>query len=437
MLRKQITFLEPGSTLASLPAHDFQVTPDKSGNVVSSLFEQNPDIPGIIVADGAQLVGLISRRKFLEHITQPFGPEVYLGRPIEILVKALKTDLLQFPSDYKIDEAARIALERPMELVYEPVVVEFPNYDYRLLDIYVLLLAQSHLLTVATKVIREQKEATEEANRGLQAANERLKELDQLKTDFLSTVSHELRTPLTSVLGFAKIIKKRLDKVLLPQLMEEDKQTRKAFRQIRENINIIAMEGERLTNLINDVLDIAKMEAGKVEWKMSPLSLGEVMDRAIIATTGLFNDNSHLTLIKNIEDDLPDVMGDRDRLIQIVINFISNAVKFTDEGAITCRVYQDGDMIVSSITDTGVGLSAEDRAKVFERFKQVGDTLTNKPKGTGLGLAICKQIVDYHGGEIWVESELGQGSTFLFSLPVPPANGTEPIPADEQHTLAA
>ncbi|MBD3307461.1 response regulator [candidate division KSB3 bacterium] len=244
------------------------------------------------------------------------------------------------------------------------------------------------------------------------------KEVDQMKTDFISTVSHELRTPLTSVLGFAKIIKKRFEKALLPQLETvSDKKTLRAVNQVKENLEIIIAEGERLTTLINDVLDIAKMEAGKIDWKMEKLSIVEIIDRATVATSALFA-QKQLAQIKDIEDDLPEITGDRDRLIQVVINLISNAVKFTDDGSVTCKAYRTDNEIVVNVIDTGSGIAEADQPKVFEKFKQVGDTLTDKPKGTGLGLPICKQIIEHHGGKIWVESTLGEGSTFIFTLPI-------------------
>ncbi|MBW4521580.1 MAG: response regulator [Scytolyngbya sp. HA4215-MV1] len=251
------------------------------------------------------------------------------------------------------------------------------------------------------------------------------KAMDQMKTDFISTVSHELRTPLTSVLGFAKIIKKKLEEALFPLIQTEDKKVQRNVRQVQENIDIIISEGERLTALINDVLDIAKMEAGKVEWKMEPLSIKEVVERAITATTALFQDKG-LELMTNIGADLPMVMGDRDRLIQVVINLISNAVKFTDSGSVTCEVIESDGEILVSVIDTGSGISLPDQEKVFEKFKQVGDTLTDKPKGTGLGLPICKQIVECHQGRIWVKSEPGKGSNFSFALPVSAAIATSP-----------
>ena len=251
------------------------------------------------------------------------------------------------------------------------------------------------------------------------------KEVDQMKTDFISTVSHELRTPLTSVLGFAKIIKKKLEEVVFPVIPTEDKKVQRNVRQIADNLDIIVSEGGRLTDLINDVLDIAKMEAGKIEWKMAPLQINEVLERAIAATSALFH-QKNLELIRDIQSELPEIIGDRDRLIQVVINLISNSVKFTDIGSITCRVKADGAQVVISITDTGIGIAEADLDKVFEKFKQVGDTLTDKPKGTGLGLPICKQIVEHHGGNIWVESTLGTGSKFSFTLPIMSASNLKP-----------
>ena len=242
-------------------------------------------------------------------------------------------------------------------------------------------------------------------------------EADAAKSSFLSTVSHELRTPLTSVLGFAKIIKKRLEERIFPIVQSDDRKVRSTIQQVEENLKVVVSEGERLTKLIDDVLDLAKIEAGKLEWKNEPVTVADIVDRATAATSSLFDQKS-LQLVKDMATDLPALTGDRDRLIQVVINLISNAVKFTDAGSVTCRARLEDDAVVVSVIDTGMGITPADQPKVFERFKQVGDTLTDKPKGTGLGLPICKEIVEHHGGRLWVESEIGKGSTFSFSLPV-------------------
>ena len=241
-------------------------------------------------------------------------------------------------------------------------------------------------------------------------------EADAAKSSFLSTVSHELRTPLTSVLGFAKIIRRRLEERLFPLIPEEDRKVQQAKRQVIENLDVVVSEGERLTKLIDDVLDLAKIEAGKFTWNMGKTSISDVIGRAVAATSSLVEARK-LNMVSDISPDLPEINGDQDRLIQVVINLISNAVKFTDSGSITCSARLNGNDLVVGVTDSGIGIAPADQQKVFEKFKQVGDTLTDKPKGTGLGLPICKEIVEYHGGRIWVESEPGKGSTFSFTLP--------------------
>ena len=253
------------------------------------------------------------------------------------------------------------------------------------------------------------------------------KEVDRMKTDFISTVSHELRTPLTSVLGFAKIIQKKLEKVILPAVVSEEKKTLRSVRQVKENLEIIVSEGERLTSLINDVLDIAKIEAGKIEWRMSQVSVEDVIRQAIAATSVLA-EKANIALTTEIEPNLPTITADQDRLVQVVINLISNAVKFTDNGTVTCEVKQTEDEMRISVIDTGKGISDADQQKVFEKFKQVGEVMTDKPQGTGLGLPICKQIIDYHHGRIWVESKLDVGSTFSVALPLKGNESAQQLP---------
>jgi PAS domain S-box-containing protein len=252
----------------------------------------------------------------------------------------------------------------------------------------------------------------------------REKEIDRMKTDFISTVSHELRTPLTSVLGFAEIIKDRLEDYIFPKLDITEKKTAKSVELIRGNIGIIIAEGTRLTSLINDVLDIAKMEAGKIDWKRNPVDIKELVAKAIAATSSLISQKG-LRMIAEVDEGLSVITGDGDRLLQVMINLISNACKFTESGSITCRAHTAEGGVVVSVSDTGMGIKKEYLKLVFEKFKQVGDTLTDKPKGTGLGLPISKQIVEHHGGRIWVESSPGEGSTFSFTLP---AGASKPAP---------
>jgi PAS domain S-box-containing protein len=242
------------------------------------------------------------------------------------------------------------------------------------------------------------------------------REVDRMKTDFISTVSHELRTPLTSVLGFAKITMNKLETGVFPHVPETETRSRRAVLQVRGNLQIILTEAERLTLLVNDVLDISKMEAGRLEWKFGAVAPAALVDAAVAATAGLFTDSA-LTLAAQLDDGLPEVSGDRDRLLQVLINLISNAEKFSTEGVVTVGARLVDGFVEFSVADTGAGIEPGQHEAVFEKFRQVGDTLTNKPSGTGLGLPISKHIVEHHGGRIWVESELGRGARFAFSVP--------------------
>ena len=242
------------------------------------------------------------------------------------------------------------------------------------------------------------------------------REVDRMKTEFTSTVSHELRTPLTSVLGFARIIQKRFQNVVLANYAPEDKKEVRAVKQIEKNLDVIISESKRLTALINDVLDISKIEAGKIHWNEGPTLIDDVLEQAIHATAGLFG-TKPVELEREIADDLPQLHADGDRLVQVVINLISNAVKFTDEGTVTVAAHRVADGIRVRVTDTGTGIAEADTNKVFEKYRQVGDVLTDKPQGTGLGLPISKEIVEHHGGRIWVESTLGEGTSMIFELP--------------------
>lgn len=247
-------------------------------------------------------------------------------------------------------------------------------------------------------------------------SNEKLTQLDKLKTDFLSNVSHELRTPLTAVLGFAKLIKNRLENVVFPHINLSDPRVQRAMDQVMENTRIIVLEGTRLTALINDVLDLAKMEAGGADWRMEPVLPSELVERAIEATMPLFLEKG-VELRVEVSKELPPIYGDRDRLIQVIINLLSNAAKFTDRGYVDITAGRLGDTIMLRVEDTGIGIDPADQAQIFDKFKQAGDTLTGKPRGTGLGLPISKLIIDHHGGQFSVESTVGQGSVFLVTLP--------------------
>ena len=252
--------------------------------------------------------------------------------------------------------------------------------------------------------LKEKQTELEAATRDLRDANARLKELDRLKDDFISTVTHELRTPLTSIRAFSEILQDN------PAL---DIAERSRF------LSILVKESERLTRLINQVLDVAKLESGAAEWQNMTLDVREIVDDAVNATSQLFKVKNVTLELKLPEAPVP-VVADRDRLMQVMLNLLSNSIKFcdADRGRVTVTVSQRQDSVQVDVADNGIGIAMEDQAYIFEKFRQVGDTFTEKPPGSGLGLAICRQIVSYFGGRLWVESERLQGATFSFSLPV-------------------
>lgn len=254
------------------------------------------------------------------------------------------------------------------------------------------------------------RQAAEEARAIAEAAN-------AAKSDFLVNISHKLRTPLVSIFGFTRIVQKWLEERIFPLLPGQDEKLQRAAALIQENLQIILDEGQRLMTLINNLLDLEKIEAGKMEWQFQLISIGDVIRQATTACAALF-DGKNFSFVVDISENLPKVVGDADRIIQVVINLVSNAVKFTPQGSVFVRVQRQGGEVIVRVIDQGIGLSPSDQALVFEKFRQVGDTLTAKPKGTGLGLTISKEIVEQHGGRIWVESEVSKGSTFSFSIPI-------------------
>ncbi len=259
-----------------------------------------------------------------------------------------------------------------------------------------------------------------ESNKELAQKVKEVQKIDKMKSDFLSIVSHELRTPLTSILGFAKMIQKKFSSNIIPLINMNDDKVAKSAEKIQENLKIIAAEGERLSRLINNFLDLAKIEAGKIEWKIEPTNIEGICQSAIYATSSLA-DERKLSLKFEHDENLPRIKADKDKLIQVITNLISNAIKFTNTGGITIIAKKEEGNIVVQIKDTGIGIKPEFLTKVFEKFKQItdddSDTLGDRPKGTGLGLTICKEIIEHHSGKIWVESEYGKGSTFIFTIP--------------------
>ncbi|MDJ0608083.1 MAG: sensor histidine kinase [Kiloniellales bacterium] len=254
-----------------------------------------------------------------------------------------------------------------------------------------------------SRQLEQKSEALEAATRDLQEANERLRELDRLKDEFLSTVTHELRTPLTSIRSFSEILHDD------PEIEPEEQ---------KEFLGIIISESERLTRLINEVLELAKIQAGRMQWKMEDVDLKDVVESSVTTLSRVF-EQADVRLEAELPESVPLIHADRDRLVQVVINLLSNAQKFCPPGTGRVKVALEctGSELVTHIKDNGPGIPKADCEAIFDQFHQVRAGQTGNPKGTGLGLAICQHIVDRMGGRIWVESVEGEGADFIFAIP--------------------
>ncbi len=256
----------------------------------------------------------------------------------------------------------------------------------------------------------------------IRAANTRLREVDRMKTQFLAAMSHELRTPLNSIIGFSRVILKGIDGPITDQ-QEHDLQT-------------IHESGKHLLGLVNDILDQAKIEAGKMELARKYFDIVEVINGVMASAVGLTKEKP-IRLQTEIETGLPQVYGDEFRSRQVLFNLISNAAKFTHEGSITSTathiIEGDYEFVQVSVTDTGVGISEKDFDMLFESFQQLDNSTTREAEGTGLGLPLARSLAELQGGTIHVESEVGIGSTFSFLVPVHPYDELLPdLPADTE-----
>jgi signal transduction histidine kinase len=220
---------------------------------------------------------------------------------------------------------------------------------------------------------------------------------------FLANMSHELRTPLNAILGYTELI---LDNIY-----------GEAPERMRQVIERVQTNGRHLLGLINDVLDLAKIEAGQLTLSLADYSLKDVVDGVIIALEPLAVEK-RLAFKAEVPADLPTGRGDERRISQVLLNLVGNAIKFTDEGEVAITASAANGSFTIAVCDSGPGINPSDQARIFEEFQQADSSSTRRKGGTGLGLSIAKRIVEMHKGRIWVKSALGEGSTFFFSLPV-------------------
>jgi signal transduction histidine kinase len=225
----------------------------------------------------------------------------------------------------------------------------------------------------------------------------------QHKSQFLANMSHELRTPLNAILGYTELI--------LDDLYGE------VPEKMRGVLDRVQRNGKHLLGLINDVLDLSKIEAGQLTLSLAEYSVSELVHTVMTAVEALATEKK-LTLKSDVPQNLPMVRGDERRIAQVLLNLVGNAIKFTDTGEVAVKASAANGSLTIAVQDTGPGIPEADQKKIFEEFQQADSSATKKKGGTGLGLAIAKRIVEMHGGRIWVDSKVGEGSTFSITMPV-------------------
>jgi len=331
----------------------------------------------------------------------------------EVLAGRTVTMEIQSPLDGRYFAVASAPLRLPD---HAPLMLSL------LVDVTDRNMAVSRLKTLNRDLERRVAERTDVLARQsaeLAEANSRLVELDALKSGFLATVTHDLRTPLTSIMGFAKLIRREFIKEFMP-FSEVSPTLRRKGGRIADNLRIIENEGSRLTRLVNDFLDLSKIESGRLDWNDRSVDPAEAARLSVEAVRGEYAQNERLALVVDIPGPLPQLRLDPDRLVQVLVNLLTNAARHTHEGEVTLSARRlPAGQVELRVDDTGSGIAAGERERIFDKFYQAhqGDTQTGERRGTGLGLAICKHIVERYGGSIRAEARAPHGTSFVVELP--------------------
>ncbi len=439
------------SVIGELPNYAECVTPDTSGKIIAQILEQHIKLPGVLILsineDGCQcLMGMVSRQKCYEQLGRPFGVEVFLNRPIVALYQHLNISATVLPAEMSIETAVELALKRPSDQLYEPIVIQVGEAEFRLLDLHVLLLAETELLSNANMVIGQQYEEISSLNeeleakvlertKALQEAYNQLEQLDRTKADFISVASSELRSPLMVVNQYSQML-----------LLSSTIQMNSGLVRMINEMNAAL---KRLDDVVETMLDVARVDSKELSLNFQAVALDSIFNQLRKEYEKVL---AARDLSFNIQYDnplhFPEVRGDRDALYKVFNHLLQNAIKFTPNGGSILfrgRALQSNGNGVEGVEvivkDSGVGVAPEQREAIFSKFYQTGKVslhatgkLNFKGGGAGLGLAIVRGIIEAHGGRIWVESPgydetTYPGSTFFVHLPAVEAMSASLAPA--------
>ena len=387
--------LDLETVLTRIVRHAVQLSKTDAGTIYEFDEEKQVFVPRINYGASAEFIAALHESKL------SIGDQTVIGQAAVKRAPEQVADLsgvpeYPLPSTLQAGYHALLALPLLREnrligglVVRRKAPGEFP---VPVVDLLQTFAAQSVLAIHNARLFRE----VEEKGRELEIANKH-------KSEFLANMSHELRTPLNAILGYTELI---LDNIYGD-----------VSEKIREVLERLEKNGRHLLSLINDVLDLSKIEAGRLTLSLNEYSIGEVIRTAVSSVEALAAEKN-LDLNVSIPENLANGKGDEQRIAQVLLNLLGNAIKFTETGAVGIEAVVSNNKLVVSVSDTGPGLAEADQKKIFEEFYQADGSSTRKKGGTGLGLSISKKIVEMHGGRIWVKSTLGEGSTFQFTLPL-------------------
>jgi signal transduction histidine kinase len=407
------------STVEELSLYDFQVDAQAPAIVISEIFENNRLVPGVILTENGQFAGMISRRRFLEYISRPFGRELFLRRSIKSMYRFARAEVLVLSKDTLIVDGARMSLERSPELLYEPIVVEISPKIYRLADVHQLLVAQSQIQILATKLIHQQTQSH-------LIQTEKLASLGQM----VAGVAHEIRNPVGAILGNSEFISNYYQDILKLLSVYETENPQKSAKieelkfsidwefiqeDLPEVIKGIKFSAETLNRLVSSLRNFSHMD----ETKAKEADIHECIDGTLLILKNRLK-QANIEVIKNYGE-LPLVCCYSGQLSQVFMNLLGNAIDALEEInenhaptiCITTEV-RPNSYIAIRIADNGTGIPPEVQGKIFDNF------FTTKPvgKGTGMGLAISYQIItEKHQGQLKFHSTPGMGTEFEILLP--------------------
>ena len=330
-------------------------------------------------------------------LRQPTGPDELIlnrkdGNPVTVEIRTFPVKIKgeTFVLANVVDITKRKKAEEALQKAHEELEIKIEK--------------RTDELRQAVANLKEEVTERKQAEKGLAESMQAVEAANRAKSDFLANMSHELRTPLNSIIGFSEVM---VDGIPGPVTDEQ-----------KEYLNDVLESGRHLLALINDILDLSKVEAGKLELEVNEFSIKDLLERSII----MFKEKAakhHIVLKSEIHEDIGNIIADERKTKQVVFNLLSNAVKFTpDRGSVGITAHRTDKEVQITVWDTGIGIAEEDKDRIFQPFQQLESTLTKKPEGTGLGLNLTKELVELQGGRIWLESKLGKGSKFHFMIPI-------------------